>query len=559
MKAALPPAETERLAALASYQILDTPPEQSYDEIALLASQICNTPIALISLVDGNRQWFKSRVGLDTREMHRDIAFCAHALLQDDLLEVGDARKDARFADNPLVTGEPKIRFYAGAPLVTPYGQKLGTVCAIDFQPRKLNPEQAEGLRILSRFVVRELEARRQLIELWRTEAALRLANDQMEQGVKDRTEALAIANSQLKIANDRFERAVRGTHDGLWDWNIATKETIYSDRFMELLGYLPGELPSVVDTWSNLLHEEDKPRIWESVKLYFEKAGIYDVEYRLRTKSGEYRWFRARAQAEWDEQGRPTRMAGSITDITEHKRDQLATLDYQEQLRAMASKLVQGEEIERRRIASDLHDQVGQMLAACRIKLGVLGDKLPEPSLRQEAAAVGDLLQQAIEDMRSLTFELSPQILHELGLRPALQWLAEKYSIPNSPRVNCETTPGHPLDYELKVHFFRIARELLQNAVKHAHARNITLRFGVVGEGVARLEVQDDGVGYNLNEIHAGKAGAGGFGLFSIRDRIRSFGGKLEITSSPGAGTRATVCVTLPNTASEKKVQPNE
>ncbi len=166
MKAPIPPNEAERLAALRDYQILDTLPEQAYDDITKLASQICGTSIALVSLVDGERQWFKSKVGLDAPQTHRDLAFCSHAILGNDLLEVPNALKDARFADNPLVTGDPNIRFYAGAPLITPSGHKIGTLCAIDRVPRKLTEEQVESLRMLGRFVVSQLEARRQLTEL---------------------------------------------------------------------------------------------------------------------------------------------------------------------------------------------------------------------------------------------------------------------------------------------------------------------------------------------------------------------------------------------------------
>ena len=149
--------EQDRLAALRRYRILDTEPEQRFDDLTLLASQICETPMSLITLVDSDRQWFKSRVGLDVAETARSVAFCAHAIQEPGIMQVPDAATDARFRDNPFVAGDPNIRFYAGAPLVLPDGLSVGTLCVIDTVPRTFSRIDQAILSALRDVVVEEL------------------------------------------------------------------------------------------------------------------------------------------------------------------------------------------------------------------------------------------------------------------------------------------------------------------------------------------------------------------------------------------------------------------
>ena len=182
MKSAfIPENEEERLRILNSYKILDTLPEEDYDAIAKIASKICNTPIALISLVDKDRQWFKSNHGLEAKETPRELAFCAHSILNpDDLFVINDATKDDRFSDNPLTTEAPNVIFYAGAPLNSSEGHTIGTLCVIDNKPNDLNETQKEALRLLAKQVVSLLDLRKRNHELRNVNKKVTSLNEQL-------------------------------------------------------------------------------------------------------------------------------------------------------------------------------------------------------------------------------------------------------------------------------------------------------------------------------------------------------------------------------------------
>lgn len=200
MNAPLPAYEQQRLKVLWEYQILDTVPEELFDDLTELAAKICGAPTAMISLVDENRQWFKSRVGLSQTETAREISFCAHAILQRDLFIVPDATKDPRFKDSPLVLSDPRIRFYAGAPLVSPDGHAVGTLCVVDQAPRTLLPDQQQALRVLARHVVSQLELRRHSRQL----------ADARKEGADVKAE-LAQAREELRNLRGQLARTNRG------------------------------------------------------------------------------------------------------------------------------------------------------------------------------------------------------------------------------------------------------------------------------------------------------------------------------------------------------------
>ena len=229
--------EADRLAALRRYRILDTHPERAFDDLALLASHICGTPMALITLVDEHRQWFKARVNVPVTETSRAVSFCAHAIQQRDVFVVPDALKDARFRDNPQVTGEPHIRFYAGAPIVTPDGHALGTLCVVDRTPRTLTREQLQALEALRRQVEAQMELRLNLMEL---EKAL---------AERDRAEAEQTALiGELRAAHDNVRRL-----SGLMPYCSTC-------QFTMTIPADPAAIPTVTDGVTQVLQEKNWP-----------------------------------------------------------------------------------------------------------------------------------------------------------------------------------------------------------------------------------------------------------------------------------------------------------
>lgn len=313
------PQEDARLAALDAYDILDTPAESGFEDIVLLASQACRTPVALISLIAKDRQWFKARIGFDPCETPLSQSVCAHALGRDGILVIPDLTLDPRTRDNTLVTGTPEIRFYAGAPLYTREGFAIGTLCVIDTVPRPegLNARQQATLSALARQVMVQLELRR---------------------AIENREQALAArarAEEQLRLAVD-------ATGIGIFDYDLTTGELRWDARVRALFG-VPARGPvTYAETFLDGIHPDDRARADVAIQAAIDPAGgrVFDIDYRvIAADTGALRWLAARGQAIVTD-GATTRFIGSVRDITEHKAADLALKVTESQLRRNQAQL---------------------------------------------------------------------------------------------------------------------------------------------------------------------------------------------------------------------------
>ncbi len=396
------------------------------------------------------------------------------------------------------------------------------------------------------------------ITERKQAEQALQKAREHLETRVQQRTADLAKAVEELQteiIERERAEKALRAAEErfrtifentviGLYRTTPDGRILMANPALVRMLGCSSFEQLAEINLEQQGF-EPSHPR--STFKQRLEKEGkIIGLESVWIRPDGSRLFVCESAVAIRDNNGNVLYYEGTVEDITERKRAEEKLLVYQKQLRSLASELSLAEERLRRRLATDVHDHIGQNLAISKIKLESLRQSVPSPQLAASLAEISEMLAQTIESTRSLTFELSPPVLYELGFEAAVEWLVRQTRQRHGLAAEFETDGrAKPLDNNVRVLLFLAVRELLVNVAKHARAQNVTVSSRRLTNEI-QVSVEDDGIGFDTHRVASQDHRTGGFGLFSIRERLGHIGGRLEVESRPNRGTRVTLVAPL-------------
>ena len=386
------------------------------------------------------------------------------------------------------------------------------------------------------------------------------LKSDKMEQHVNERNSALQKINEQMRFEINERNRVEAALNESEGRFRTIIREAAIGIAIIDkngwvhesnpalqlMLGYSPQELKKV--SFNELLVSKDalKSKVIFNELIYGYRTNV-QTEKRFVRKDGKICWGRQSISLVRDSAGEPQFFIAMVEDVTERRLAEEEIRGYQEQLQSLASELSLSEERERRTMAEGLHDHIGQLLSMAKMKLEELQDSAVYRKMMSPIKEVHKMIEKSISYTRSLMFELSPPILYDVGFEATVEWLAEqirdKHHLHVEVKANGQT---HQLDNEMRGLLFRAFRELLLNVIKHAQASRVQVEIQRVKTNL-QISVSDDGRGFQEKDAISTKAKQG-FGLFSIRERITYFGGRMDIESHPGQGTRVTLTMPLKN-----------
>ncbi|HJR06078.1 MAG TPA: ATP-binding protein [Pyrinomonadaceae bacterium] len=556
VKVPVPCDEAERIAALRECGILDTDAEESFDDIVRLAAYICGTPIALVSLVDTARLFFKAKVGFDASELPRESTFCTQAILKPQPFIIEDALTDKRFDKNPYVLSDPHVRFYAAVPLITPDGHALGVLCVIDHVPRTLDDAQHEALNVLARQTMTQIQLRRNSNALAELNRKLDREISERERAERERTELLRREQEARAVAEaneSRYRFLAESIPQQIWTAQPDGSLDYVNQRSVEYFARPEGKL--VGDKWQEVIHPDDLPACLELWQRSLETGEIYEVEFRLRRGTdGDYRWHLGRALPMRDAEGRIIRWFGTNTDIDDQKR-----------LYRLAQEANRAKDTFLATVSHELRTPLTSMMGwAELLKLGMLDEKgqrhaldVIESSARAQAQLIGDLLDISRIISGKLRLEVHPTELAPIieAAMDVVHPAAEAKSIKLVSRFSrgVGMVSGDPDRLQ------QVVWNLLSNAVKFTpEGGRVEVSLKRAGEQ-AEIVVADNGAGISpdflphvfehfrqADSTSTRKHGGLGIGLAIVRRLIELHGGTVTVESK-GEGRGAKFLIRLP------------
>lgn len=487
-----------------------------YRELPKVLSQRLNFPYALLELFDGAHEEsvLVGCCGLDQAEgpppRHPLPSSVAGWVIQSGRTYIHGRTESQSKAGCPPLGGKP-VETLVAVPLRIK-DTVLGVITLADHKRRQVTDHLVETLEVVG------------------INAGLGIERRRAQQTVMQAT------TEALRESLERYRKIVETANEGIWIVNQQLRTEFANPQMAQMLGYRPEEIRN--RSAFHFIPLEDRKEALHKWRRTHE--GLQESsDWRLLRKDGSQLWALISTSPLYDEEDRFSGALGMVADITHRKKSEQELLDHRQKLRALASELSMVEERERRRIASDMHDGVGHLLAAIKLRLDMLLETGPKQCDMIEG--ILEVLDQAIATTRSLISDLSPPVLHEMGLAVALEWLAERVSQMSGITVTAQVEPPvEPINEEMGIILFRAASELLTNVVKHSGAKSARVALRNDG-GRLILEVADDGRGFDPGQLKMDS-----FGLFSIRERLSFLGGSLDIQSRAGKGARATLSVEL-------------
>lgn len=532
--------EEERLRELFEYGILDTSPEQEFNDIVTLASQVCQVPICLITLIDNCRQWFKAKVGIEASftETERDIAFCAHTIHFNELLEVEDMMKDKRFADNPLVINDPKIRFYAGVPLISPSGHKLGSLCVLDTRPRRLNPAQRFALETLARQVEQQFE--------------LKLKNKKL---MKLAQQYLGFYE-EVRAEHEALKKVQEAAEIGTYEINLQTGGMKISEGFCQLFG-IPKQKTYSLSQFLPLVYLPDVPHYKECFNASLEQQR-FSFEFRcVRPLSHELIYVKCMGETLIDRDGEPVKLVGLKQNISKVKENEAQLAQQNLELKKL------NEELDNfvYRVSHDLRAPNSSILGLIDIILHQEKDPekinelliLIRTSLKKQDEFIKDILNYSKNSRLERTIE--PIDFQEMVESIFGQLLFTYTSGRIEKNIEIKQDTVFATD---KNRLSIVLNNLISNALKYIRSETVVGKVNVLVQVTAQealITFEDNGIGiekkyqprvfemfYRATDQKPGS----GLGLYIVKEAVQKLGGEVSLQSEAGKGTK--VSVRIPN-----------